>query len=278
MKAKKTIPFPSDFQKKGSTPEQIAEFHLGHMGRMVGGSKSIYRYDNPDHYVIFNANILTKNNGKVWYGDLDITLDLETLRELAKDLGQNIFIFYESDARFGKEENPDYAEAAVEIHGHDGRTLLRQSDYVYFSKKDGSVRVKTDEEIEKDAPARVPTLHDENDYDAVELPDLKTIKVTKKEDPLSQFQKYFIEKYGKEKAVEIYRRMYVTKSYNDGLEKLATKYCKKQYPGLHPVKVEQSVAMYMLDMSPMNFQDEQPWEKPNTGYVRKDEDSSSSSQ
>lgn len=261
----KTKPFPSDFKPKGSTPEKIAEYHLGSMGRMVGGSKSIYRHDNPDHMVIFNANILTKQNGKIWHGDLDITKDLSVLREMAEDLERSVFVFYEMDARFGKEDDVDFSLRALEIH-EDGRVLLRDSEYDYF--KDGTIYTKTDDEIMASAPKKEAVIEKEEEFTSIELPDLKSIKVTKKSDPLSQFQKYFIDKYGKDKAKEIYDKLYVTRSYYEQLEKLAEKHTKKLYPGMHPVKIEQSVAWYMLDMSPKSFESDQTWEKPNTGYLK----------
>lgn len=268
----KTVPYPSDFKSKNSTPEKIAEFHLGMLGKMVGGSKSIYRYDNPSNYVIFNSNLATKKHGKIWYGDIDLTKSLKVLRELAEDLKEDIFVFYEADGRFGKENDLDYSKAAIEIHSHDGRTLVRHNEYVYFDKK-GDLRVKTQEEISAEEKVVTnPKIYDESNYEAIELPDLKTIKISKKNDPLGQFQQYFIEKYGKEQAIGKYRRLWVTRSYYEELEKLSTKFAKKMYPGLHPVKIEQSVAMYMLDMSPMSFQDDQPWEKKNTGYLKKEVD------
>jgi hypothetical protein len=45
---------------------------LGEPGRMVGYSKTLYMDAHSDHAVVFNANVCF-NDGKVWWGDLDLT-------------------------------------------------------------------------------------------------------------------------------------------------------------------------------------------------------------
>jgi hypothetical protein len=73
-------------------------------GRMVGGSKSGYRGQNPDNIVVFNANIVTKAAGKIWYGDLDVTKDFDSLKEVADEIKQDLYILTEHDARFENED------------------------------------------------------------------------------------------------------------------------------------------------------------------------------
>jgi hypothetical protein len=75
--------------------------------RMISGSKSGYRNAHPDNLVCFNANIFVLGEGKVWFGDLDITLDEEKLKEVAGGLGKDLFILREMDGRFGNEDLPD---------------------------------------------------------------------------------------------------------------------------------------------------------------------------
>ncbi len=77
-----------------------------YIGRMISGSKSFYRSQFPNNKVIFNANIVVESQGKVWYGDIDITRDEEQLQEIANELGENIYILYEMDARFENENKP----------------------------------------------------------------------------------------------------------------------------------------------------------------------------
>jgi len=264
---KTQIPFPSEFQKKGTTLEKIVEFHLEPMGHMVGGSKSIYRYDNPKNIVVFNSNVVTKEDGKIWYGDIDVTLSHTTLKELAKDLKKTIYVLHEMDARFENEVNPKIEKAVVTITPA-GEFTFSYPEFYYLNRKGIPIQ-KTDEELEALRPKREPIIENQSDYEAIDLPNLKKFKKGKHDDPLSQLQKYFIDRYGKEQASDLYPRLYVTKTYYEQLEKLAAVVIKKQYPGLHPVKVEQSIGMYMLNMGPGNFQDKQTWEQKNTGYIRR---------
>jgi hypothetical protein len=76
--------------------------------RLISGSKSGYRNRFPDHEVYFNANIFTEN-GKIWHGDLDLTLDSEKLQNLANDLKTTLFILSEMDGRF-ENENRKFTE------------------------------------------------------------------------------------------------------------------------------------------------------------------------
>lgn len=74
------------------------------MGRMISYSKSGYREKNPNSVCYFNANIFTLNNGKVWYGDLDLTKDAEALKKVASETNQTLFVLREMDGRFENEE------------------------------------------------------------------------------------------------------------------------------------------------------------------------------
>jgi hypothetical protein len=83
-------------------------------GRLLGWSKSTYMQENPGHKVVFNGNICTKSSGKIWYGDLDLTIDNEALEALAKSVGEPIYILNEHDGRFDRAKNP-LLEMAVKI-------------------------------------------------------------------------------------------------------------------------------------------------------------------
>jgi hypothetical protein len=72
-------------------------------GRMLSGSKSGYMNANPDHEVYFNANVFTRE-GKLWWGDLDITIDAEKLQNIAEAMGEKLYVLREMDGRFENEE------------------------------------------------------------------------------------------------------------------------------------------------------------------------------
>ena len=73
-------------------------------GRLISGSKTYYLDKFPDHRVVFNSRIYDmvtyekEKDGKIkdffegqpieiWYGDLDLTRDMEKLKEVAKKIG-----------------------------------------------------------------------------------------------------------------------------------------------------------------------------------------------
>ena len=73
------------------------------LGRMIGGSKSGYWEKHPEDLIIFNANIITKRSGKIWFGDLNVTLDRESLQSVADTIQEDLYILSEMDARFENE-------------------------------------------------------------------------------------------------------------------------------------------------------------------------------
>ena len=91
------------------TTEQYLKDAKFNIARMISWSKSTYRQQYPTHMIIFNANIFTEEEGKVWYGDLDLTLDGDKLQEVATDAGRTLYVLYEMDGRFGK-ENQDVSK------------------------------------------------------------------------------------------------------------------------------------------------------------------------
>lgn len=104
---------------------------LGMEGRMISGSKSGYRDRNPKNLAVFNANVCTKSNGKIWFGDIDITLSHEKLTELAKSVEENVYVLSEMDARFGNEDSPIF-DNAVAIFCPDGSRQIGRSYAQYI--------------------------------------------------------------------------------------------------------------------------------------------------
>jgi hypothetical protein len=80
------------FQSKGLTCERI-----------IGFSKSGYCKSFPENQVYFNANIFTKECGKIWWGDLDLTVSSNTLQEIANEIKMDLFVLSEMDGRFENE-------------------------------------------------------------------------------------------------------------------------------------------------------------------------------
>ena len=105
---KLTGEYPSDFKPTMSVMEiqQYFDAYSFHDGRMIGGSKSHYCKEHEGSLIVFNANIVMSEYGKVWYGDLNLTEDYLVLREIAQNLNTDLYILWESDGRFGEEMKP----------------------------------------------------------------------------------------------------------------------------------------------------------------------------
>lgn len=63
-----------------------------YLGRLISPSKSQYRIDHPGHQVVFNANVFTTEDGHIWSGDLDLTLDGEKLQTIAEKINKKIYV------------------------------------------------------------------------------------------------------------------------------------------------------------------------------------------
>lgn len=80
-------------------------------GRMI----SSYKIEPKGHVCVFNANICIKSRGKIWFGDLDLMIDADKLKALAKSIGETVYVLRERDARFANEANPLYENARATI-------------------------------------------------------------------------------------------------------------------------------------------------------------------
>lgn len=87
--------------------ELIFEIEKLFSGRMISYSKSGYMDRFPGNEVYFNANIFVLGEGKIWYGDIDVTKEKEQLENVAREIGKDLYILREMDGRFGNEELKD---------------------------------------------------------------------------------------------------------------------------------------------------------------------------
>jgi hypothetical protein len=77
------------------------------LGRMISHSKSGYMDKFPGSEVYFNSNIFVLGEGKIWYGDIDVTKERDKLENIAKEIGKDLYILREMDGRFGNENLGD---------------------------------------------------------------------------------------------------------------------------------------------------------------------------
>jgi len=88
------------------TQADLARDILGQCGRMISASKSEYRSKHLGSIVVFNANVCTGSQGKIWFGDIDVSAAMDKLELLADAIGETIYVLYEMDARFENEYSP----------------------------------------------------------------------------------------------------------------------------------------------------------------------------
>jgi hypothetical protein len=127
--------------------EKIFQKHLGYNGRMLSGSKSGYSKAYPTRVPIFNSNICAKEYGKLWHGDIDVTIDEKDLITIAKELNTTLYLFYELDARFEKSQNIDYNQAIFKIDATECLPLERMIPYV--KRDQGQWKSLTEKELRK---------------------------------------------------------------------------------------------------------------------------------
>jgi hypothetical protein len=83
------------------------DFEGLNLGRMISHSKSGYMDKFPDNEVYFNSNIFVLGEGKIWYGDIDVTKERDKLENIAKEIGKDLYILREMDGRFENENLGD---------------------------------------------------------------------------------------------------------------------------------------------------------------------------
>ena len=111
---------------------------LGEPGRMIALSKSAYQDDHPLHLAVFNANICFEE-GKVWWGDFDLTVEEARVARLAAKTGETVYVLYELDGRFRFEGNPQLERAVYSVtpSGHsryDHVHIERRADGVLYRR------------------------------------------------------------------------------------------------------------------------------------------------
>lgn len=235
---------------------------LGNPGTMVGTSKGRYRYNNPENVVVFNSNICTKDNGKIWYGDIDLTVDLSKVVETAKYLKKDLYVLYEMDGRFENEEKPKYDDA-VAIITSKGELKLKNSEY--YEIKDGIPFFKKHKTSEVEF-VPTPIEYNKEDFKAFKFPDIKTFKGTNKASPIDKLQSFLIDSYGKEKAQEMYLNLHWTKENEDEFNGLLETYCTKVLK-IDGYETQKAISWATLDL-PLRFYGTPTWVKPGYIYQR----------
>lgn len=122
-------------------PSEVLRKHGFHVSRMICGSKSGYRKRHPESVVIFNANIVT-SKGKVWYGDLDLTLDYKKLQKVSRELEEPLYVLQEFACRFDTEiEDVEVLKSRAAYIVHPDKDLEKVQTYMGFTSVNGEVKL-----------------------------------------------------------------------------------------------------------------------------------------
>lgn len=78
---------------------------LENWGLICGRTISAYKESPKGCICVWNANIITKSSGKVWYGDLNLTREGKYLKKMASEIGEPLYILREMDCRFSSEND-----------------------------------------------------------------------------------------------------------------------------------------------------------------------------
>ena len=90
----------------GSVILQKDEMNEDLFRHLILNNVRMYRNKFKDHEVYFNANIFSRNSGKIWWGDIDLTEHCDKLQEIANILNDDLFVLRELDGRFENENLP----------------------------------------------------------------------------------------------------------------------------------------------------------------------------
>ena len=76
--------YPSDFKPTTNVMEVQKYFDAYEFydARILAGEKWAYSSEHEDDLIIYNANVLMEDIGKVWYGDLNLTEDYLVLKDI----------------------------------------------------------------------------------------------------------------------------------------------------------------------------------------------------
>lgn len=197
--------------------------YLGHSGKLLSGSKGRYKHDNPDHLVIFNADV-TLGGEKVWYGDLDLTSSktIDKLTVMANKEDKLVSVYYEREAK---------KELPILSISPEGDIYLNEKLLAYYTFTDeGTFKLKP-EHLPKpfNEEELISELHTYKDVifsDYIELPEISSFE--SEECPYIPFYAYIAEKLNVELNELHCSDVFVSKSTAEKLNKLVLDHIKQE--------------------------------------------------
>jgi hypothetical protein len=123
----------------------IARELFGLPGRRIGRSKRVYLEEHPDSKAtaVFNARVCVRPDpsweGVAWTGDLDLARDEFLLVELARRVGETVFVLEEMEARLATGAPPlgraVYTVSSTGASDFDHMSIERGADGVLRTRR-----------------------------------------------------------------------------------------------------------------------------------------------
>jgi hypothetical protein len=260
-----------------NTEEKQEYIHsvLGHT--LITGSKGRYRHNHPLHIAVFNANICQEVDGvevDLHKTDIDITLSLDKLKEIANKIG-TVWVCFENHTAIDR--------AVVVVHPkqfnspNDNKIIYNEEYYEFYNHilQGQLVNIVRESEDEQIKPIREA---DQNQF--IEVPFVKS-KITIKEDgkwyldmekirnqtksdkcPLVVLNDY-LEAAG-HKMIEVY----INSSDYEHIETMYKSYLAFHNPFYSEYDINKAVMWTFFGSAPMTLDYRNDWVQPNCFYIR----------
>lgn len=229
---------------------------------------------------------------KVWYGDLDLTLEEDKLIILSRLLDASVFLVREMDGRFDNERVPNLKESICQINPYaatefNTRYYERNGHNQLIHK---SLPTPSDEEIKKQklkiqksykkkdfeiVDLKLYSLEDDFEGDKNEYDDWNYFEVSRFFDNVSKdvtpYHNYinFLKDHLQFDVNKDYQLYYITKEDSEALKELFKYWLKVYEPFSSDYRIEQTVAWTSFDIGPNYFQETPSWAQEGRLYRKK---------
>lgn len=75
--------------------------------------KESYKKLYPDHVVLLNSCVFGEKSGKLWCGDVDLTVDYDSLVSISEKLNESLYVLHNSDTQAEGDEIANRAIAKI---------------------------------------------------------------------------------------------------------------------------------------------------------------------
>lgn len=232
-------------------PTEAAVMLLGSNGKKLG-VKSTYAKSNPNNLFLFNAEIYI-DTGRIWTGDLDITVSTKQLQKLSQYLGKKLFVI----------RSADKGKLHLSVAVIDSNNVKLMNAFKLSYKIQDGRPVLSDIAERTDSEKRNYCLDDVKK--TIKLPDVSQLK------PKNGFT--ILESFYTAVSALLengeYKNLIVSSTYAIELMKRVVKFYEEIFPTLEGHEIEEMCMWEWHDFGPKNFFKDPEWVDNKTGYVLK---------